>query len=163
MVRTVRNVALRIASRYLLARLGPSLTVPRWILAKEAFAPGENYQEARYSVNAMLARAIALLAKEMGEPYSFGVSESRGTIYYFFSGKHQLDAFSMAVSVPKDEAKLLLGYMPYDLHHRPDLSKKVEITVTSDPMAAGVAMMRGFRQLMGEMKRRKLIAGARLS
>jgi hypothetical protein len=153
-----RNQSLRIASQYLLARLGPSLQVPSWVITKVAFAPNENYQEAKYSVNAMIAKALALLAKEMGETYSFGVSESKGVTYYFFSGKHHLDAFSLALSTPQDETKLTLGYVPYDLHHRPDLHKQVEVKITADPMAAGVAMMRGFRQLLGDMKRRKLIA-----
>ena len=159
-----------VVARYLLDRLNPTLEVPRWVLAEDdsqvlakavkALAPNPVYTEAKISINAMLESFLRYINKAMGDKYRLGVSESRGRGYYFFTGQHQLDSFALMVSLSEwDIVELRLEYVPFDLNHKPELSKKVSVSErAADPQIAGMALMRAARKMVPELKKRRLIA-----
>jgi len=151
------SIAKRVAARYYLHRLRPTLEVPNWVRTRVAFDPGEGFVEAKLSLNAMLERFMFMISKATGERYQLGASESRGVVYYFFTGRHHLDAFSIALSVPR-AAQVLVSYVPFDFDRRPQLDKRVEVVKKSAPEVAGMALMRATRELLGEIKQRQLVA-----
>ena len=140
------SLAKRVVARFL-------ASVPRL-----AFERNEDLKDARESVNALMSRFLKILS-QTGDTYRMGASEKSGKIYYFFTGRHQLDAFSLVLSAFKEgEAKVLVQYVPYDIHKKPELSKIVSVEMTSEPEMAGLALTRAARQLIQDLKTRKLIA-----
>jgi hypothetical protein len=158
-----RIPALRIASEWALKRAYSEWQppIPDWARpAVLAFAnTGEDFYAAKVSVNVLLPKLVKLLSSTMGDRYHLSASESRGQVFYFITSRHQLDAFSIMLSVPQEgTARIVASYVPYDLRKMPKLKEKVEVVHTAEPDLAGMALMRAGRQLLTEIKRRNLIA-----
>jgi hypothetical protein len=157
-----RIPALRIASEWALKRAYSEWQppIPAWARPVLAFVnDGESFYAAKVSVNVLFPRLVKLISSTMGDRYHLSASESRGQVFYFITSRHQLDAFSLMLSTPRDDtARLVLSYVPYDLNKMPKLREKVEVDEVAEPELAGMALMRAGRKLLAEIKRRKLIA-----
>lgn len=140
------NLAERVTARFLSQKV------------RSAFEKNDDLKDARSSVNALMDRFLKILS-QTGDTYRMGASASRGQIFYFFTGKHQLDAFSLVLSAPKEGvAKLLVQYVPFDVHKKPEVAKTVSVQMESEPEMAGLALMRAGKKLLQDLKTRKLIA-----
>jgi hypothetical protein len=104
--------------------------------------------DARSSVQVMLPKILTTLTKHQGDRYYMNASESHGKIFYFFSPRQPIDAFSLTLYIKGDEAVCVFGYTPYKLNGMLDFANMKSERTLSRPEMAGLGVMRIMRELL---------------
>lgn len=129
--------------------------IDREILGRLAFLPDtpdlQDLEVARESVDVFLPKILRVLQDRQGDRYYMNASESHGRIFYFFSPRHPIDAFSLTLSARGGRATVVFGYTPYGLDGRPNFKGMRQQSVTSDPEMAGLAVMRLIRSVVSSL------------
>lgn len=155
MARLSRRVAARWALKQALGDWQPA--IPKEALeylqsVKLAFMPdteeGAMLEDARASVAVMLPKLLKTLQQHQGDRYYMNASESHGKIFYFFSPRQPIDAFSLTLYIQKGEAICVFGYTPYKLDGSLDFKGMKSERTLSRPEMAGLAVMRIVRELL---------------
>ncbi len=110
-------------------------------------------QEAKDSVNIMLPKFLGALSQKFHERYHANASQTKTRINYFFTARHALETFALAIIIKQATVMLALTYIPNGVSTmQPDWSKAIEEQVrVDDPELAGLSLMRLTRKVLSRV------------